>query len=260
MGLEYQDLTVHWQTSEDMSVVDEEIQSIITSPPYWDLKDYGHDDQIGTSDESYEAYLQRMKKVWKECYDLLSEDGSMWIVVDTVMDRGNLRLLPRHIAEDAEDVGFRLEDMVVWYKPTAIAGMTDRNVVNKKEYIVYLSKSKRHELNCEGGMNGFEDPAVSEESVRLGNIWRFPVKRGSIGQQVLHKAPYPIALIDRVVNISTNEGDTVLDPFLGSGTTAYSALSHGRECIGFELNQEFEEVIADRLSDLSQSTLKEWNN
>jgi len=258
MRLNYHNLTVHWQTSEDMSVVDGEVQSVITSPPYWDLKDYGHDEQIGASDESYEVYLQRMKTVWQECYDVLSEDGSMWIVVDTLMESGDLRLLPRHIAEDAEDVGFRLEDMVVWYKPTAIAGMTDRNVVNKKEYIVYLSKSEEHELNHAEGMNGVEDPAISEESDRLGNIWRFPVKRGSIGQDVLHKAPYPIALTDRIVNISTEDGDTVLDPFLGSGTTAYSALSHGRKCIGFELNQGFEEVIADRLSDLSQSTLYEW--
>jgi site-specific DNA-methyltransferase (adenine-specific) len=260
MGVTDSNLTIYWQTSEDMSVVDQQVNSIITSPPYWDLKDYGHEDQIGTSDESYEAYLERMKSVWSECYDVLTEDGSLWIVVDTVMDRGDLRLLPQHIVDDAKDVGFRLEDMVIWYKPTAIAGMTGRNVVNKKEYIVYLSKSENHELNHEEGMNGVEDPAISEGSNRLGNIWRFPVKRGSVGQNVLHKAPYPIKLINRIVNISTDEGDVVLDPFLGSGTTAYSALSNGRKCVGFELNQDFEDVINDRLSDLNQSSLKEFNS
>jgi site-specific DNA-methyltransferase (adenine-specific) len=260
MGLNHGGMTVHWQTSEDMSVVDVDVSSIITSPPYWNLKDYGHEDQIGTSDESYESYLERMKTVWEECYNVLSDDGSMWVVVDTVMDNGDLQLLPNHVAEDAQNVGFRLEDMIVWYKPTAIAGMTDRNVVNKKEYIVYLSKSEKHELKYEQVPNGLEDPAVSDDSDQLGNIWRFPVKRGSVGQNVLHKAPYPIALTDRIVNISTDEGDVVLDPFLGSGTTAYSALSHGRNCIGFELNKEFEDVISDRLSDLSQSTLQEWSD
>jgi site-specific DNA-methyltransferase (adenine-specific) len=254
----YDGLEVYWSSSENMEAVDDgSVQSVITSPPYWDLKDYGHDDQIGTSDESYELYHKRMRRVWQECYDALSEDGTMWIVVDTVMDRGDLQLLPYHIAEHAEEVGFVLQDLVTWYKPTAIAGMTDRNVVNKKEYVVYLSKSKEHEFHAEGGLNGSEDPAV-EEDHRLGNLWRHPVKRGSVGKDVLHKAPYPISLINRIVEVSTAAGDTVLDPFFGSGTTAYSALDLGRRCIGFELNEEFREVIENRLAPIQQRSLTEF--
>ena len=258
MGEIHSNLRMHWQTSEDMSMIKKEVQSIITSPPYWDLKNYGHENEIGTSDSSYEKYLDRLKTVWSECYDVLNEDGTMWVVVDTVMDRGDLRLLPQHIAENAEHIGFRLEDMVTWYKPTAIAGMTERNVVNKKEYIVYLSKSENHKLKPEEGTNGIEDPAITDEKSRLGNIWRFPVKRGSVGQNVLHKAPYPTKLIDLIVKISTHKEDTILDPFLGSGTTAYSAISHDRDCIGFELNQDFESVISDRISELNQSSMEDW--
>jgi DNA modification methylase len=255
---DFPNLDVYWSSSEDMSEVEDgTVQSVITSPPYWDLKDYGHEDQIGTSDESYELYHDRMDEVWSECYDVLRDDGTIWIVVDTVMERGDLRLLPYHIAERAEEFGFVLQDMVVWHKPTAIAGMTDRNVVNKKEYIVYLSKNKNHKFNEEDAGNGLEDPAVSEEK-RLGNIWRHPVKRGSVGDNVLHKAPYPTSLIDRIVRVSTDEGDTVLDPFLGSGTTAKSALSLQRECIGYELNEDFDDIIADRLSDLKQQSLTDF--
>ena len=88
------DLEVNWTSSEDMSNIEvESIQSVITSPPYWDLKDYGHDDQIGSKDQSYEEYHDRMHQVWSECYDVLRPDGTMWIVVDTVMDRGDLTLL-----------------------------------------------------------------------------------------------------------------------------------------------------------------------
>jgi len=254
----YTDLDVYWTTSEDMSEVDDgSVQSVITSPPYWDLKDYGHESQIGTSDESYELYHDRMQDVWSECYDVLRDDGTMWVVVDTVMERGDLQLLPFHIAERAEEVGFVLQDMVMWFKPTAIAGMTDRNVVNKKEYVVYLSKNEEHKFCEERGENGKEDPAV-EEGHRLGNLWRHPVKRGSAGQNVLHKAPYPVSLIDRIVQVSTDEGDMVLDPFLGSGTTSLSALKLGRACIGYELNREFAEVISERLSSLQQRSLTEF--
>lgn len=251
-------LRVHWQSSEDMSAVEPgSIQSVITSPPYWNLKDYGHEDQIGTADESYEHYHDRMQAVWGECYDILRDDGTMWIVVDTVMQRGDLQLLPYHIAQRAEEVGFVLQDMVTWHKPTAIAGMTDRNVVNKKEYVVYLSKNREHAFYKDNAESGNEDPAVSNNH-RLGNLWRFPVKRGTAGQNVLHKAPYPQALTDRIVNISTESGDTVLDPFLGSGTTALSALEHNCKCIGFELNREFKDVISERLDSVQQKSLTEF--
>jgi site-specific DNA-methyltransferase (adenine-specific) len=251
-------LDLHWSSSEDMAEVEDgTVQSVVTSPPYWDLKDYGHENQIGTADESYEHYHDRMEAVWSECYDVLRDDGTMWVVVDTVMERGDLQLLPYHIAERAEDVGFVLQDMVTWYKPTAIAGMTDRNVVNKKEYVVYLSKSKDHKFREEAGQNSLEDPAVSEDR-RLGNLWRHPVKRGTAGQNVLHKAPYPTSLIDRIVEVSTDPGDTVLDPFFGSGTTAASALDLGRRCVGYELNEEFEDVIAERLASLQQRSLTEF--
>ena len=249
---------IHWESSEDMSAVkDNSVQSVITSPPYWDLKDYGHENQIGTADESYDHYHDRLASVWNECYDVLRDDGTMWVVVDTVMERGDLQLLPYHIAQRAEEIGFILQDMVTWYKPTAIAGMTDRNVVNKKEYIVYLSKQKDHKFRESETGNGPEDPAIADDR-RLGNLWRYPVKRGTAGQNVLHKAPFPIPLINRITKLSTESDDTILDPFLGSGTTAISALDLDRKCIGYELNREFEQVIAERLESLRQQSLADF--
>lgn len=253
----FPELTVHWESSEDMAAVDDgSVQSVVTSPPYWDLKDYGHEDQIGTADESYDRYHDRLQSVWSECYDVLRDDGTMWVVVDTVMERGDLRMLPYHVARRAEDVGFVLQDLVTWYKPTAIAGMTDRNVVNKKEYVVYLSKDPDHKFDGDAARNGREDPAIADGH-RLGNVWRHPVKRGSVGRNVLHKAPYPTSLVDRIVRVSTDPGDTVLDPFFGSGTTALSALDLGRSCIGYELNEEYREVVAERLAPVRQRSLQE---
>ena len=249
---------IHWDSSEDMSAVeDNSVQSVITSPPYWDLKDYGHENQIGTAGESYEHYHDRMASVWSECYDVLRDDGTMWVVVDTVMQNGDLQLLPYHIAKRAEELGFVLQDMIIWHKPTAIAGMTDRNVVNKKEYVVYLSKQKNHKFRESEAGNGPEDPAIADNH-RLGNLWRYPVKRGTAGQNVSHKAPYPLSLINRITKISTEPGDTILDPFSGSGTTAVSALDLDRRCIAYELNREFEEVIAERLDSLRQRSLTDF--
>jgi site-specific DNA-methyltransferase (adenine-specific) len=244
-------LTVNWSSSENIDC-DKEIQSVITSPPYWDLKDYGSEDQIGAEDGSYEEYQDRLTSVWEECYKSLREDGSIWIVVDTVMERGDLKLLPHDITERCSEIGFHFQDMIVWYKPTAIAGMSERNVVNKKEYIICMSKGEEPYLN-EGSVDDCADSMYSDED-NLGNLWRFPVKRGTSGQNVLHKAPYPKKLIDRIINISTSEGDAVLDPFLGSGTTACSALTLGRECVGYEINEEFEEIVTERVvSELRES-------
>lgn len=247
--LRLDDLEVYFQSAEDMyDIEDGSVQSIITSPPYWNLKDYGHEDEIGAADESYEHYHERMKRVWKECYNALAPNGTMWVVVDTVVNRGDLRLLPQHIANNATDLGFNHWDNIVWYKPTSIAGMSPRNIVNKHEYIIALSKNSDFKLNPElEADNGVEDPAVLE-SGPLGNIFRHPVKRGTIGQNVLHKAPYPSSLIERIIRLSTDPGDRILDPFLGSGTTAEAAIDLGRECVGYEINPEFRDLIKERVS------------
>ncbi|WP_436932846.1 DNA-methyltransferase [Halosimplex halobium] len=224
---------------------EEEVDSIVTSPPYWNLKDYGHSDQIGAEDGSYQEYLGRIENVLSESYKKLDLEGSLWLIVGTFVERGDTKLLPADLIELAEEIGFVLQDVITWYKPSAIAGMNDRSVVNKREYILYFSKLEAHELSI-GSENDWEP---------MGNLWRFPVKRGSIGQNVLHKAPFPSELSDRIVSISTTERDVVLDPFLGSGTTALSSLKLNRRAVGYEINEDFKKIISNRLSDLRQAEL-----
>jgi len=252
----FDDLDVRWSSSEDMGVLDTPVQSVITSPPYWDLKDYGHDNQIGKGDESYQKYLNRIENVLEGCYQNLRESGTIWLVADSFVQRGDTKLLPYHLTQKAQEVGFHLQNVIVWYKPTAIGGYNDRTVVNKKEYVLFLSKNIDYDLFIEQDEgSGLEDPANAAEE-RLNNVWRHPIKRGSLSKDnILHKAPYPVSLIERIVNISTEPGDRVLDPFFGSGTTALAALRKERKCIGYEINQEFEGEIEERLSELEQKTL-----
>jgi len=240
------------KSSEMMDQVpNNSVQTVITSPPYYDLKDYGHKDQIGAEDSSYKEFHKRLSTVWGECFEKLRHDGTIWIVADTRMDNnGNLTLLPYDIIEHAEQTGFHHVDTIVWYKPTSLGGMNPKILANKKEYVLLLSKSDDPKFNQKIKLdNNVEDPAISDDG-RLGNLWRFPVKRGSIGKNNLHKAPFPLLLVKRMIKLSTDSGDAVLDPFLGSGTTAFAALELERDIFGYEINPEFESIVRERLESL----------
>jgi DNA modification methylase len=247
---------VHFSTSERMKEVQSEsIQSVICSPPYWNLKDYGHPEQIGHG-ERYKKYLQRLDSVWLECKRTLRKDGTIWIVVDKIWHQGDLVMIPFDIVKHCRELGFYLQDVIVWNKPTAIAGMNDRNLVNKFEFVIFMSKSKNEVKILRPAQNGKRSPDFDPNTGRLTNLWRFPVKAGSIRKTPNHKAPYPEELIARLVQISSEEGDSILDPFLGSGTTMKVALAHNRRCIGYEINSEFESMIAERMRNLSPSFLQ----
>jgi len=131
--------------------------------------------------------------------------------------------------------------------------MNPNILANKKEYILVLSKSDNVKFNPDIELeNDIEDPAISENTPQLGNLWRFPVKRGSLGSNILHKAPFPTELAKRIIRISTDPGDFVLDPFLGSGTTAQAALELGRQVYGYEINEDFKQTIEDRISEINK--------
>jgi site-specific DNA-methyltransferase (adenine-specific) len=227
-------------------VSDGQIQATVTSPPYWNLKNYNHHEQIGLG-EKYEKYHERLNKVWKECFRTLSDDGTLWIVVDKISFKGELLNIPFDIVKNCRKLGFNLKDIIVWNKPTAIAGMNPRNLVNKYETIIFLSKSQ-DKVKLRNLPNGSNTPDVTIDKKKLTNLWRFPVKAGSIRKTPAHEAPYPEELIIRIVNISTDKGDLVLDPFLGSGTTLKVALEMGRTCIGYEINEDFSDIMAERLN------------
>lgn len=242
--------SVYFRTSESMKEVeDETIQTVITSPPYWNLKDYGHPQQIGFN-ESYETYHERIEKVWFECRRVLKKDGTMWIVVDRILRDQEITHIPYDIAQRCRKLGFLLQDIIIWNKPTAIAGMSPKNLVSKYEHILFLSKTKSFKLRAIAE-DKKASPDWARDLSRLTDIWRFPVKAGSIKKTPLHEAPYPEELIRRILLLSTDETDTVLDPFLGSGTTMKVALHLNRGCVGYEINPDFAKMMTMISSDLA---------
>lgn len=254
------DFDSYWESSESMSGVESNsVDAVVTSPPYWNLKDYGHEEQIGYDDPDYDEYLDRLDTVWNECYRILQNTGSLWVVVNSVMDNRRVLPLQKHIADRLAEIGFHHQRTILWYKPANIAGMNDRNLVDKKEYILYFSLSD-HETHLpdapyDGVVHGSQRPDDG-----LTDFWRVPVKRGSNGGQSVpgHKAPFPRVLARRMIGLGSPDGGRVCDPFLGSGTTAEAALEMGRSCVGYEVNPAFASMVEERLDQFRQRTFDDF--
>jgi site-specific DNA-methyltransferase (adenine-specific) len=254
---------VYFKSCEDMSEIpDKCVQLIITSPPYWGLRDYGVEGQIGF-DEPYTMYLWRLQKVMKECYRVLRQEGSMWININKRIIQGNMILFPKDIIKIAREVGFILKDIAIWHKPIFVPTTGPQNFTDRHEYILFFVKNQK---------NYFFNPSVLKTSdyVYEGsngpeNIWKIFRKIGNIGKEIevlingkklKHTAVFPEELVKRIVPLCSEKGDIVLDPFAGSGTTIAIAEALGRIGIGYELNPDYGLIIKRRLE--NASTLLPW--
>jgi len=240
---------IYFSSSEKMVEIKDKIVDImITSPPYWDLKNYFKKGQIGH--ESYDKYLKRMNSVWKETFRVLKDSGSMWININMRIKNKKPILIPGDIIKQCKKIGFRLKDIILWHKSSGIPTHKD-NVVNRYEYFLWFSKSDIFKLN---NIN-FKD--YKNKYINNGLIWNVNRKAGSVGKNYIHPAIYPVKLIDRIINLCSDEGDIVLDPFLGSGTTIISALNNNRNSIGYEFSEEFAELIKYRIKE--ETKLQEYD-
>lgn len=229
---------VYFKTSENMSEIkNEEIDLVVTSPPYWDLKNYFKDGQIGQ--ESYEKYLERLSKVWKECYRVLKNDGNIFININTRTKNSKPILIPGDIIYECEKIGFLLKDIIIWHKSSGIP-TSAKNLTDKYEYVLWFIKKDEREIPIEEIMN-IKD--YKNDKLNYGNIWNINRKAGSAGKDYIHPAIYPTKLVERIVKLLTNEGDIVLDPFLGSGTSLIGAINLNRNFKGYEYNKDFYDLI-----------------
>ena len=230
------------------------VDFIITSPPYWNLKDYGHPEQIGAS--TYDEYLSRLSNVWAACFEAAKQDAVM------VVNVGNRRHAKRFypIAFDIADRagGWLLWDVLIWYVPNALPQPNhyiERLFDNKYEFLLVFVKEE--ELSYT-----FHKPRVPQKyavadtrshkkNVRgrcIGNVIRIPAYRPpNVKQLGYHVAAYPEELVALMLESFTDPGDVVLDPFLGSGTTLKVCRVMDRRGIGIEINEQFEDLIVRRI-------------
>ena len=236
--------TIYFSTSENMhQIKDRTVKMMVTSPPYWDLKDYEVDNQIGYK-EDYQTYLNRLNKVWLESYRVLSEDGIAVININTRSHNNKLILLPNDYIKQMKKIGFKFRDIHYWHKSSGIP--KPNNFKDNFEYFLIFSKGDTFTTN---DFDFFD--YIVEKRVPRANIWNINKRFGSIRRKyMVHPAVFPVEYISRMIRIFSQEKEVVLDPFLGAATTLIACMQNDRICVGYELNRQgYLPLIKDRLKD-----------
>ncbi len=240
-------------------VADQAVHLVITSPPYWQLKDYGVENQIGFH-ESYESYINNLNLVWQECHRVLHPGCRLCINIGDQFARsayyGRYKVIPirTEIIKFCEIMGLDYMGAIIWQKVTTchttggavIMGSFPypRNGILKLDYEFILLFRKRGKPPTPAKHHK-EQSALSKDewnSYFTGH-WHFAGVK-----QTKHLAMFPEELPARLIRMFSFPGETVLDPFLGSGTTALAARNLDRNSVGYEINAEFIPTIKDKLN------------
>jgi site-specific DNA-methyltransferase (adenine-specific) len=245
------------------------IHLIVTSPPYWQLKDYGSKNQIGFND-SYEEYINNLNLVWKECYRLLHPGCRMAINIGDQFARsvyyGRYKVIPirTEIIKFCETIGFDYMGAIIWQKKTTMNTTGGATVMGSYPYARNGIIEIDYEFILVFKKPG-KAPNVSKEIKELSKIDKEKWKEYFSGhwyfngvRQEGHIAMFPVELPKRLIEMFTFVGENVLDPFLGSGTTTVAAILTGRNSIGYEINNEFTPVIKEKIENATQSLFNKY--
>ncbi|MBS1501779.1 MAG: thermonuclease family protein [Bacteroidetes bacterium] len=246
------------------STPDNSVHLVVTSPPYWQLKDYGTDNQIGFND-SYESYINNLNLVWSECYRVLHKGCRLCINIGDQFARsvyyGRYKVIPirEEIIKFCETIGFDYMGAIIWQKVTTSnttgGGVQmgsypyPRNGVLKIDYeFILLFKKLGDAPKPSKEIKEQSRMTAQEWNTYFAGHWNFAGAR-----QNNHIAMFPEELPKRLIKMFSFVGDTVLDPFAGSGTTSLAARNLNRNSVGYEINPEFISVIREKL-DVYQET------
>lgn len=239
---------------------DKSVHLIITSPPYWQIKNYGNKNQIGFND-SYEEYIDNLNKVWSECYRVLNPECRLCINIGDQFTRtvtyGRYKIIPirEKIIEFCESIGFDYMGAIIWQKKTTMnttGGASvmgsfpyPRNGLIEIDYEFILLFKKLGKLSNNVNKKIKEKSKISKEEWRkyFTGHWNFAGEK----QQGGHIAMFPEELPKRLIKMFSFIGETVLDPFLGSGTTIKAANNLNRNSIGYEINKNYLPIIKTKI-------------
>jgi DNA modification methylase len=246
------------------SIPDGVFKTTVTSPPYWSLRDYGIEGQIGT-EESIVEYINDLVTLFDEVYRVTHEEGTLWLNIGDsytsggrtwrAPDRKNpiramdirpptpdglkpkdLVGVPWRLAFALQEAGWYLRTDLVWHKPNCQPESVKDRPTRAHEYLFLLSKSERY---------AYDAQAVRGPNNRnLRTVWEVHTKP----YREAHFATFPLELIEPCVRLSTSPNDLILDPFIGSGTTGVAALAANRRFLGIELNPRYAEIAERRLN------------
>ena len=290
------------------------VQTCVTSPPYFGLRDYGHEGQIGL-EQTPEEYIAAMVEVFRCVRNVLADDGTLWLnigdsyasyrdgkatpdttrgdSIGTLVPKGSARNrmastfsgsgvkhkdligIPWMLAFALRADGWYLRQDIIWHKPNPMPESVRDRCTKAHEYLFLLSKSDRYFFDSEA----MKEPSVTPPNVQIAKRNKAPHKgqrdsgmRETTGgfdkitkvydmrnrrsvwtvatrpYKGAHFATFPTALIEPCVLAGSRPNDIVLDPFMGSGTTAQVAIQHGRQYLGCELNQEYGDLQQERIT------------
>ncbi len=256
---------IYDSSSENMSQIDSEsIDMIVTSPPYNIDINYGNKTKNGKvvdskgikykDDFSEEEYKNMLSKVFSECKRVLKKDGSIFINIKNRYKDGVINT-PFWIQDFFSDMF--LKNVIIWNFDWG--GSTNKRFAPRYEYVFWFTKSKeKYKFN----LGAVKIPALNYRPDRYksqlknpSDVWKISMVSGNFEERTAHPAQYPERLIERIIGCSTNENDIVLDPFIGSGTTAVVAKKMNRDYIGYEIVQEYIDISNQRIKNCKRGEL-----
>ena len=246
-------------------VKDESVHLIVTSPPYWQLKDYGNHNQIGFND-TYEEYINNLNLVWNECKRVLHKGCRLCINIGDQFARsvyyGRYKVIPirTEIIKFCESDGFDYMGAIIWQKVTTChttGGATimgsfpyPRNGIIKLDYeYILIFKKYGDPPSVQSALKEQSKLTIEEWNQYFTGHWNFSGEK-----QNKHVAMFSEELPKRLIKMFSFVGDTILDPFLGSGTSSLAARNLNRNSIGYEINENYLPIIKEKL-DLEQGVI-----
>lgn len=241
-----------------VEVEDESVHLIITSPPYWQLKDYGTDDQIGFN-HSYEEYINHLNLTWKECFRVLKKGCRLCINIGDQFARstyyGRYKIIPIHteIIKFCEIMGFDFMGQIIWQKTTTMNTSGGASIMGSYPYprngivkldfeYILLFKKQGDAPKPTKEQKEYSTMTNEEWNTYFNGHWYF-----SGAKQDKHLAMFPEELPHRLIKMFSFPSETILDPFMGSGTTALAAKNLNRNSVGYEINPDFIPIIKGKI-------------
>lgn len=250
----------------------ESVQCVVTSPPYWGLRDYNIPDQIGL-EPHLPQFINRLLAVFSEVRRVLRPDGVFWLNIGDGYTSGNrgwrapdkknparamsvrpdtpdglkpkdLMGIPWRLAFALQDDGWYLRADVVWHKPNAMPESVKDRPSRAHEYLFMFSKEERYYYDREAVVEG--------NGRNCRSVWNINTQ----GFAGAHFATFPPKLVEPCIRSSSRPGDFVLDPFFGSGTVGVVCQELDRRYVGIELNPEYVEIAAERLGEKEDGIIR----